>query len=163
VVSISGSINKEEFLTKLYLENYSFMVDFAGEFFRTQDIAEDVVQETFVIAQRKIDSLLASSKPVGWLMNALKNVIGTTYRRHNRLVQYHVPLDQDIADNMIFLKLQLKYGGVIEKEDLDLLIWIYCDDMPYQEAADCLNIKLDACKKRIQRAKEKFRKTMLIG
>ena len=42
---------------------------------------------------------------------------------------------------------------IIDDEALSLLIWIYCEDASYQDAADRLGISLQACKKRIQRAK----------
>ena len=45
------------------------------------------------------------------------------------------------------------YAGLIDEETLSLLIWIYCEGTSYQEAADRLGISLNACKKRIQRAK----------
>ena len=45
------------------------------------------------------------------------------------------------------------YAGLIDEETLSLLIWIYCEGTSYQEAADWLGISLNACKKRIQRAK----------
>ena len=45
------------------------------------------------------------------------------------------------------------YAGLIDDEALSLLIWIYCEDASYQDAADRLGISLQACKKRIQRAK----------
>ena len=45
------------------------------------------------------------------------------------------------------------YAGLIDEEALSLLIWVYCEGTSYQDAADRLGISLDACKKRIQRAK----------
>ncbi len=45
------------------------------------------------------------------------------------------------------------YAGLIDEETLSLLIWIYCEGTSYQEAAERLGISLNACKKRIQRAK----------
>ncbi|MFR7744104.1 MAG: RNA polymerase sigma factor [Acutalibacteraceae bacterium] len=48
--------------------------------------------------------------------------------------------------------------GLIDDEALSLLIWIYCEDTSYQEAANRLGISLDSCKKRIQRAKQALKK-----
>lgn len=40
------------------------------------------------------------------------------------------------------------------------MIWIYCEDTSYQDAANRLGISLDACKKRIQRAKLALKKAI---
>ena len=52
------------------------------------------------------------------------------------------------------------YAGLIDEEALALLIWIYCEDTSYQDAANRLGISLDACKKRIQRAKLALKKAI---
>ena len=52
------------------------------------------------------------------------------------------------------------YTGLIDEEALSLLIWVYCEDTSYQDAASRLGISLSACKKRIQRAKLSLKKAI---
>lgn len=147
---------KKEFLEKLFLENYSFMEYYATRFFRNQDLAQDVVQDTFLIAQAKIDRLMESESPKGWLFNTLKNVIGNTYKQQKRLADM-VSIDDCDIPTTTELSVEATYHSMIPEEDLQLLIWVYCEERPYSEVAQRLGISLAACKKRIQRARLKFR------
>ena len=151
--------SKKEFLEKLFLENYSYMEYYATRFFKNRDLAQDVVQETFLIAQTKIDQLMESASPKGWLFNTLKNVIGNTYKQQKRLSDmvsiqdYDIPIDMEIS-------VKSTYESMISNDDLQLLIWIYCDGWPYADVAKHLGIGLDACKKRIQRARIRFKNAL---
>jgi DNA-directed RNA polymerase specialized sigma24 family protein len=99
---------KKAFLEELFLKNYSDMESYATRFFQNRDIAQDVVQETFLIAQIKLDALMASPAPRGWLFNTLKNVIGNTYRQQKRLQQL-VPLGEQEQGAGLELSLETKY------------------------------------------------------
>lgn len=147
---------KKEFLERLFLENYSFMEYYATRFFRNQNLAQDVVQDTFLIAQAKIDRLMASESPKGWLFNTLKNVIGNTYKQQKRLADM-VSIDDCDIPAATDISVEATYRTMIPDEDLQLLIWIYCEERPYSEAAERLGISLAACKKRIQRARLRFK------
>lgn len=67
-------------LHQLYVEHYSCLFRFARSYVN-QDLAEDLVQETFLIAQKRIDRVIGSENPKGWLINTLRNVIGNTYQK----------------------------------------------------------------------------------
>ena len=151
--------SKKAFLEKLFLENYSYMEYYAARFFRNKDLAQDVVQETFLIAQIKIDQLMESSSPKGWLFNTLKNVIGNTYKQQKRLADMVSIEECDLATNME-VSIKTTYQSMISNEDLQILIWVYCEGWPYADVAKRLGIGLDACKKRIQRARLKFKNAL---
>ena len=76
------------------------------------------------------------------------------------MMELFVPFDETLVANGFPIDPRLEYEGIISKNDLDLLIWIYCDEMSYQEVADKLSISLSACKKQIQRAKQKFQQAI---
>lgn len=148
--------SKNKFLEKLFLENYSCMEFYATRFFNNQDLAQDVVQETFLIAQAKIDHLMASASPRGWLFNTLKNVIGNTYKQQKRLTRM-VPIQNCEIPTTMELSVEATYQALVSAEELQILIWVYCDGLPYAQVADRLGISLSACKKRIQRARLRFK------
>ena len=106
-----------------------------------------------MIAQKRLDSVLSSENPTGWLVNTLKNVIGNTYQKRRFIYTELIP--ESLFDNAgeYVHSVNDMYAGLIDEESLDLLIWVYCEDSSYQEAANRLGISLAACKKRIQRAK----------
>ena len=148
--------SKKEFLERLFLENYSHMEYYAMRFFKNKDLAQDVVQETFLIAQLKIDQLMDSSAPRGWLFNTLKNVIGNTYKQQKRLADMVSIQDCEIPTNME-VSVETTYESMVSNEELQVLIWVYCEGWSYAEVAKRLGIGLDACKKRIQRARLRFK------
>lgn len=148
--------NPQEFLETLILRQYTAMERYAARFFSSRDLARDAVQETFLVAQKKIDALMVSPNPEGWLFNTLKNIMGSMYKQQQRLSAM-VPLEDGAGAAEMDLDPAVTYGSAIPREDLELLIWVYCRDMPYADAADRLGISLAACKKRIQRAKHRLR------
>lgn len=146
-------------LHQLYIAHYDYLVRFAGCFVN-RDLAEDLVQETFLIAQKRLDRVISSENPTGWLINTLKNVIRNTYQKRNFICTQLI--SESIADQSseYVHSVNDMYAGLIDEEALTLLIWIYCEDTSYQDAANRLGISLDACKKRIQRAKLALKKAI---
>lgn len=149
----------QSFLEELILAHYAAMERYAARFFSSRDLAQDAVQETFLIAQKKLDSLQASPNPQGWLFNTLKNVMGNIYKQQRQL-SVMVPLTEGHGSEVMSPDPAVEYERAVSPEDLELLIWVYCQDLPYQEAAKRLDISLSACKKRIQRAKHRLRDTL---
>lgn len=145
-----------QYLEALFLEHYGAMEAYAYRFFHSRDMAQDVVQETFLIAQAKLDVLRSSPEPRGWLFNTLKNVMGNVYKQQKRL-QETVPIQEHDLTEELIPSLTAAYDNLISPEELQLLIWIYCEGWPYQDIADRLGIGLAACKKRIQRARGRLK------
>lgn len=77
-------------LRQLYIEYYSYLVRLARSFVN-QDLAEDLVQETFLIAQKRLNCVTDSINPAGWLVNTLKNVIGNTYQKRHFIYTQLIP------------------------------------------------------------------------
>ena len=109
-------------LHQLYVEHYSYLYRFARSFVNP-DLAEDLVQETFLIAQKRLDRVTSSENPTGWLINTLKNVIGNTYQKRQFI---YTELSPDaIADEAgeYVHSINDMYAGLIDDEALSLLIW----------------------------------------
>lgn len=148
-------------LEKLFCENFTVMVRTASRILSDRgfsaDMAEDLVQETFLVAQRRYDRLAASPSPVGWLYKTLRNILGDTLRRQKQLQNILRTLGAEQEGAMVDTEsLLLKYEGMISREALELLIRVYCLGQPYAAEAERLGISIAACKKRIQRARESF-------
>ncbi|MDR2357529.1 MAG: RNA polymerase sigma factor [Oscillospiraceae bacterium] len=60
------------FFTGLTEANYTKLIKFAESKISNRVDAEDIAQETLYIAWRKIDVLMKSPNPEGWLVNTLK-------------------------------------------------------------------------------------------
>ena len=154
-------MQEQKKLHQLYLENYDSLVCFASSVMNGQDAAEDLVQETFLIAQSKLDAVLSSPNPHGWLMNTLKNVIGNHYKRQRFLARRLIAeTHPDHSAPYVFSVNEL-YAGLVSPEELTLLVWVCCENVSCREAAERLGISPAACRKRIQRAKLSLRDAIL--
>ena len=152
-------MKNEDQLRQLYIRHYNDLIRFARSFVKN-DLAEDLVQETFLIAQKRLDRVLSSKNPTGWLINTLKNVIGNTYQRRQFIYTKLIPETAIDESGEYVYSVNDMYTGLIDEEALSLLIWVYCEDTRYQDAASRLGISLSACKKRIQRAKLALKKAI---
>ena len=154
-------IQQNEAIEQLYKKNYAILMRYAVSKLKNSEQALDAVQETFQIACIKVDSVLTSPNPTGWLFLVLRNVMRNMNARQMRLDSTFVSVEdygtlkgaQDIE-----LKLEDLYGGIVNPEDLKLLQMVSVDGYTVAEAAEELQISTEACKKRLQRARAKFQK-----
>lgn len=148
------------YIEGLYREMYTLMLNYAKRALLKESLAKEAVQETFVTACQHFDSLKSSPNPQGWLMNTLKYIILRIQETRNLHSRYLL-LD-NAALNVADPKAHhpdpaLLYDGLISQEDYYLLSRIGIDGYSILELADELGISLAACRKRIQRARERFR------
>ena len=156
--------NQDMFIEKLYREMFTQLNIYAQSALQDRSLGEEAVQDTFRIACIKIDELMASSNPKGWLMNTLKNVISNMKRSRARLlrilftaVEVNEASFGSVNDD---IDPEIMYGGIISAEEFDLLKKIVLERYSMLEAAEELGISVEACKKRLQRAKTKFKKKL---
>ena len=62
-------------IDRLYLQMYSMLFEYARSSLSSDALAEEAVQDTFIIACQKPEALCESPNPEGWLVNTLKNVL----------------------------------------------------------------------------------------
>lgn len=155
---------QDKYIEKLYREMFTQLNIYAQSTLRDRSLGEEAVQDTFRIACLKIDELMASSNPKGWLMNTLKNVINNMKRSRARLLRILFTASEvneasfgSVNDD---IDPEIMYGGIIGAEEFDLLKKIVLERYSMLEAAEELGISVDACKKRLQRAKMKFKKKL---
>ena len=120
------------------------------------------MQETFVIACQHVDRLKSSPNPQGWLINTLKNTTRKIQETRNIHSRYAV-MDNSIWDFVADPSADqenpgLFYDGMISKEDYYLLSRSGIDGCSVLELANELGINVATCRKRMQRARERFRK-----
>ena len=149
-------------ISKLYYEMYEKLRMYAKSNLANKALAEEAVQETFRIACMKPEELLTSPNPAGWLLNTLRNTIRNTKHtcanaeklldacRKNQCVEEYS------AEEV--LPLQVVYGDIAETDAFQLIWEMAVEGRSQLEMAQRRGISLDACKKRVQRAKEFLRK-----
>lgn len=117
--------------------------------------AEELVQETFVLAWRLRDRLWASSNPRGWLNRALilksKELLREDYKWCRRVTE----MSRQSAAGGDF-RLRLELSSIIPAEDFRLLKRLYVDKCTYAELCGELGVKKSTLAMRIKRIKERF-------
>lgn len=153
-------IEQRKLIELLFLEMYEKLLTYARCSLPEASMAEEAVQETFQIACQKPESLQESPNPQGWLVNTLKNTIRNI--KHNRanaeriLAQYlHIPDDRTYSEDE--LNLGALYEDIANTEEFKMLKEYAIDGRSHLEMATSRGITINACKKRLQRAKEKLR------
>ena len=148
-------------IEQLYLEMYDRLIIYARCSFEEESLAEEAVQETFQIACLKPDKLCESLNPKGWLVNTLKYTILNMKRsRENArqlLSNYLIEQMECATFSEDKLSLQLMYDDVSCSEEFKLIKEMAIDGRSHLEMANARGITVNACKKRVQRAKETLR------
>lgn len=154
--------NQRRAIEKYYHEMFYPLSAYAKSALNERMLAEEAVQDTFRIACAKADNLLSSPNPKGWLLNTLKNVIHNAIRSRaylNSLVVSSIDFDETIVSgDEDAPDLDFMYSDITDNEDYKLLKKIALDKYTMLEAAQELGISVEACKKRVQRAKKKLKK-----
>ena len=123
-----------------------------------KNYAEEIVQEAFTEAYKKVDLLRQHENPVGWLYITTKNIARSYLRKAKRInaiihteefeqpIMYEDNISYYLADNL-------------SKEEFDIITRFYKDRQPVTEIAENLNISISACKMRLKRARDKLKKS----
>lgn len=157
---MNAAYNRE--IERLYLLMYDRLFVYARSTLRNDSLAEEAVQEAFQIACMKPEALCASPNPEGWLVNALKNVLSNATRSRaasNRLLSDYISSqisEPAVSENCI--RFELLYENIAQLEEFKLIKEMAIDGKSQLEMAQARGISLDACKKRVERAKKTLQK-----
>ena len=152
---------EREFVEKLYMELASKLHRYALSTLRDPQLAEEAVQDTFRVVCAKIDSVMASENPRGWVTNAmtleLKKISAERARQADlliRLAQKASPDEghRDESDP------DLLYSDLAHDEDYILLRTYAESGFTVAGYAKVLGITPSACSKRLQRARKRLEK-----
>lgn len=156
------TVDQKDFIEQLYLELYERLRIYACTALENEALAEEAVQETFRTACMKPEELCQSPNPRGWLYQTLKNTIWNTKRTRSNakrfLTEYTVMHGRDGAYSEDQIGLETTYGNLSDLEEFQLLREFAVDGKSHLEMATKRGISVEACKKRVQRAKEFLRK-----
>lgn len=149
-------------IEQLYIELYDKLKAYARANLGNESLAEEAVQETFRIACQKPAAVCESENPQGWIVIALKNTIRnmkTNLATTQRIMdQFLLPKFEQEAYTEDPANLQLLYGSIAKTKEFQLLAEMVLGGRSHEEMAADRGITVDACKKRVQRAKEYLRR-----
>lgn len=155
---------QDNFIDQLYQETYLILLKFAQCTVQDSALAEEVVQETFLIACEKASDIRSSPNPKGWLMRTLQNVIRNLQRKRARLNR-RIVSSFDVDELCIPAppdahNVDIEYADLLSPDVFRLLKLVAIERYSLSEAAQEFGISAEACKKRIQRIRKKMRKKL---
>lgn len=160
------NMEQSKWIEQLYLEMFDMLLSYARVSLEEEPLAEEAVQETFQTACQKPEQLLESPNPKGWLVNTLKYTIRNIRRNRESARQLLVAYLTMQTNNMAFtedtIRLEVVYGNLADTEEFKLLKEMAVDGKSYLELAAARGISVSACKKRVQRAREKLQEIIKI-
>jgi RNA polymerase sigma-70 factor (ECF subfamily) len=130
--------------------------------------AEDIAQQTFLTAQRKLDQLREPEKSRAWLLAIARNCFlkSCMERRPAAASTLDFNLDQVAAPSedlpIDAETLQNAIQGLPEEFRLVVLMF-YFEDLSYREIAEQLNVPAGTVMSRLSRAKKHLRRHLLAG
>ena len=149
-------------IDRLYLQMYSMLFEYARSSLSNDALAEEAVQDTFMIACQKPEALCGSPNPEGWLFNTLKYVISNTFRRQNIakriFLDYFSSNVKDISVSSDRVGLEILYDDIADLEEFKLLKEMALEGRSYLEMAKDRGITVSTCRKRVERARKVLQK-----
>ena len=146
----------DTFFDKLYLENFKQLFKYAYRMTCEKNLAEEIVQEAFMEAYRKIDRLSKHENPIGWLYVTVRNIT-KSYLREYLSIKKLLSLDDNeiaAADEENEELLLLNY---VNEEEAKIIMKYYVEKKSLDEISKEYGISLSACKMRLKRARDKFK------
>jgi len=155
---------EQDFIDKLYDKQYKMLFNKARSILRDTSISQEVVQDTFYLACKKIDSIMASENPEGWLVRALQYTIIRVMRNKKQAAQYIAQVPENFDFNNIVDErapnenVETLYSDLTLHKDFELLKEFAVEDKSVKDIAEKHNMSVDTCSKRLSRVKQVFRK-----
>ena len=130
--------------------------------------AEDLTQQTFLIAQRKLHQIREPSRACSWLLAVVRSCFFKSIRKIRPVAAQNIDLDV----NEIAEETAPEPPDEIEREQLVaalaelpdefrlVVLMFYFEDLPYQEIAAELEIPVGTVMSRLSRAKGHLRKKL---
>lgn len=141
------------------------IINFHYRFVRNRFEAEDLAQETFIKAYKKIHTLQDAAKIKSWLLSIARNVMVDSFRRNK---EKSVALDQNILEfyansetvdhrtevlnDETSRELQTCISK-LEEQDQKIVRLLYYEGFSYKEIAQLLGMNQNTLKSRLHRAR----------
>ncbi len=151
--------DEQNFILALYKIEYENLCKYADKMMKGSLAAEDLVQDTLIIACRKIDELIKHPKPGAFLMDTLRKNIYNYWRVRDNLSKFLVDIPiEDWINNYPDTKLpeddlDLLYGDLAKTKEYEILKKFVVDGYSQKEIADEYGISHNTCRQRMRRAK----------
>lgn len=146
-----------EFFDRLYLDWYGNLIKYAYRLTLEKSYAEEIVQETFTEAYKKVEILQRHENPVGWLYVTTRN-LAWAYLRKAKKINAVMHLDENFERSAIYKEIiKDSIFDDLTKEEADIITKFYKYRKSISEIAKEYGISLSACKMRLKRTRDKLK------
>ena len=162
--------SRRELIRRLADEYYTRLLQYANVLTGGSPDAADITQETFLTALARAEELEKHPNAYGWLRKALYNHVRHWRTRQQRELERRAlpreteegtedPLElaADPEDRTERAILSIDLDRMLTEEEYRLIRMVYFEGTSTEEAAQTLGVKAAACRKRIQRIRDKLR------
>lgn len=150
-------------LRQIVGQHHAAVYRYAYRLAGNQPDAEDLTQQTFLVAQQRLDQVKDANKVLSWLFSVLRNCFLKTCRQNRVLSQDGVEVDMAQVpepmshDQIDQAELQLALEGLPDDFRVIVLMF-YFEECSYQEIADRLEIPIGTVMSRLARSKGHLRR-----
>jgi RNA polymerase sigma-70 factor, ECF subfamily len=158
-----SSLNSD--LTRLVEEHHEVLYRYAFRLTGAVADAEDLTQQTFLLAQQKLDQLRQAENARGWLFAILRNCYLKGFRKQTPLSAASLDLDMNsipaVASDLPLdaEELQLALDELSAEFKLVLMLF-YFEERSYREMAALLDVPVGTIMSRLSRAKACLRRRL---
>lgn len=150
----------------LYRENYSKVYKTVYFYTRDKYISEEALQQAFIIAFKKIGSLVEKDKFSSWVTVIALNEAKHLLKKQSEIKI--VPIDElnliGKTENKFFAaEIKTDIDNVFKKlkpQEAEVLIYKYYADLTLEQISSIMNISIANVKVRLYRAKDSFKKNI---
>lgn len=152
-----------KFIEELVISHSKRMAEAAYRHTGSRETAEDLVQEVFILACAKIDTVFAHEKPVGWLYTTLNNLTRREMDRAYHTEQSISPTEEAANTREIDLSLETLLPEGLTEDEREILLLRVGRGCSFAEISELLGISAPACRKRYERARAECRRLIEQG
>lgn len=155
---------QDEIIEKLFRAHFNELEIHAYRYLGDWNQAQIAAQDAFHTACEKIDDLMDSPNPIGWLKNTVRNTARNMIKIRNRQIKLFFSIEELSYEALATVPdetttdLMEECAKLVSETDLYLLKRIAVDGASYIEMAEELGITMWACRKRVQRTILKLQK-----
>jgi RNA polymerase sigma-70 factor (ECF subfamily) len=144
------------FYTALVAAHCDGLFKFAYARIRHNEDAEDVVEETLLIAWKRIDVLIVSPNPGGWLYNTLKNCIKKHFvsKKAEQKVMDAITLDAEGSVDLPEIDGERGIADLLAEDELHI-INLKAQGYTHREIAQMLDVPYGTIASKVSRIKAK--------
>lgn len=157
MVNESVTKDDQQWFDALYTKNFKKLFIMAKRVMHSEAIAEELVQDVFLVCICKLGEVRQHEDPDKWLAKTMKNLLGNELRRASRTRECSLDDMQNIVPADIASPFEELLPQGLTAEERQLLIWYFKEQLAYEEIAGRLHISVLACRTRVFRAKEHCR------